>query len=91
VSKQLYADHYLDGGLELTAVVDQAAAMGNAPAGIYLVRVDRFHFDSDLPSGWLLNVRSKVTGKLSDRLTASLRDDKARTERAYAASRAAAH
>ena len=91
VTKQLYADHYLDGGLDLTAVVDQSDGKGNAPGGVYLVRVDRFHFDSDLPSGWLLNVRSKVTAKLSDRLAASLRDDKARSERAYAASGATAH
>jgi hypothetical protein len=91
VSKQLYADHYLDGGLGLTDIVDEADGSGTAPTAIYLVLVQRWHFDSDLPDGWLLNVRGKVTGKLSDRLLASLRDDKVRSERAYAAIRATVH
>ncbi len=85
--KQLYADHYLDGALDLTAVVDQVVGQPGATGGIYLVLVRRWHFDSDFPGGWLLNVRGKVSGSLSDRTIALLRDDKLRTERAYTTAR----
>ena len=80
VEKQLYADHYLDGGLDLTAVIDQT------PSAIYLVRLSRLHFDN-LPSGGLENIRGRAMGKLKDRTTASLRAAKTRSEQAYATAR----
>jgi hypothetical protein len=81
-SKQLYADHYLDGALGLTAAVDQATSDAAAPSSIYLVLLRRLHFD-DLPSGGLMNVRGKVIGKLRDQTETSLRDSKSRNEQAY--------
>jgi hypothetical protein len=82
-SKLLYAAHFLDGALELTAVVDQAGNQASGPAGSYLVLVRRLHFDN-LPSGGALNVRGRVIGELLRRTTANLRDTKVRSERAYA-------
>lgn len=81
-SKQLYADHYLDGALELAAVVDRPADS----AGVYLVLLRRLHFDN-LPSGGLLRLRQRVVSGLRDRTTTSLRDAKTRSERAYAIGR----
>ena len=78
-AKLLYADHYLDGALDLTAVVDQGA-------GIYLVLLRRLHFDN-LPSGGVMNVRGRVIGKLRERTAAFLRDAKTQSERAYAGTR----
>jgi hypothetical protein len=83
-TKQLYADHYLDGALDLTAVVDGAKVGAAADTGIYLVVLRRLHFD-DLPSGGIMNVRGKVVGKLRDQMTASLRSAKSRAEQAYGA------
>jgi hypothetical protein len=82
VSKQLYANHYLDGGLVLADVVDASDASGAAPA-IYVVVLSRLHFDN-LPSGGLINIRHKVSGKLKDRIAASLGVAKASSEQAYA-------
>ncbi len=79
-SKLLYADHYLDGALGLTAVVDQAGDQANP--GIYLVVLRRLHFD-DLPSGGLIDVRGKVIGKLRERTASVLSDAKTRSEEAY--------
>ena len=79
-SKLLYADHYLDGALDLTAVVDQSGAAD----GVYVVVLHRMHFD-ELPSGGLLNIRGKVIGKLRDQTTAWLNATKTRTEQVYAA------
>jgi hypothetical protein len=83
-TKQLYADHYLDGALGLTAVVDGTKVGTADDAGIYLVVLRRLHFD-DLPSGGIVNVRGKVVGKLRDQMTASLRNTKSRIEQAYGA------
>lgn len=78
-AKQLYADHYYDGALALTAVVDQGAGQ----AGIYLVFLRRVHFD-ELPSGGLINVRGKVIGKLRDATKTALGEAKTGSEQAYA-------
>ncbi|HMI56518.1 MAG TPA: hypothetical protein VK511_00580 [Gemmatimonadaceae bacterium] len=83
-TKLLYADHYLDGALGLTAVVDGTKEGTAGDTGIYLVVLRRLHFD-DLPSGGIVNVRGKVVGKLRDQMTASLRSTKSRLEQAYAA------
>ena len=77
-AKQLYADHYLDGALSLTAVVDQSPEQ----AGAYVIFLRRLHFD-ELPSGGLLNIRGKVTGKLRDQTGRELDHVKTTTERAY--------
>jgi hypothetical protein len=84
-TKQLYADHYLDGALGLTAVVDGTKADSPDDPGIYLVVLRRLHFD-DLPSGGLLNVRGKVIGKVRDQMTASLKNAKSKVEQAYSSS-----
>ena len=81
-SKQLYASHYLDGGLVLADVVDAADGSGAAPA-IYLIVLSRLHFDN-LPSGGFINIRHRVSGKLKDRIAASLGVAKASSEQAYA-------
>jgi len=90
VAKQLYADHYFDGAIDVMAVVDQAGPpeppeppgpLGQP--GVYLVILRRLHFD-ELPSGGLINVRGKVIGKLRDAMRTSLGDAKTVTERAYA-------
>jgi len=81
-SKQLYANHYFDGAIKLLAVVDRASSAARADSGIYVVAVQRLHFD-DLPGG-IRNIRGKVVGMVRDRMTTALRDGKARTEQAYA-------
>lgn len=81
-SKLLYADHYLDGALDLTAVVDQPADSAGEPGGVYVLLLHRLHFDN-LPSGGLINVRGKVVAKLSDRTRTALRDAKMQSEQAY--------
>ena len=81
-AKLLYADHYLDGALDLTAVVDQTASGAGPSPGIFLVAFRRLHFD-ELPSGGVVNVRAKVTGKLGGWTTTWLRDAKSRSEQAY--------
>lgn len=83
VGKLLYADHYLNGALDLTAVVDAMRDRQTDPAGIYLVVLRRLHFDL-LPSGGPINVRGKVKGELRDRTATWLRDAKVHSERAYA-------
>ena len=88
-SKQLYANHYLDGGLELADVVDRTDASAGAPA-IYVLLLNRLHFDK-LSSGGLLNIRGKVTGKLKDRTATSLREAKASSEQAYAGAGHSSH
>ena len=71
VAKQIYANHYFEGALDATAVVDRVNP-GEAP-GIYLVRLRRFQFDN-LPSGPVVSLRGKVVGRLRDQT----RDDLAR-------------
>jgi hypothetical protein len=86
--KLLYADHFLDGALELRAVVDQVGTGAGNPAGIYLVVVRRLHFD-DLSGPF--NVRGKVIGAVRNRLQTFLRDAKTASEQAYASAPAAPH
>ena len=82
VSKQLYADHYLDGALDLSAVVDMTRSLPADAEGIDLVMLRRWHFD-DLPNGGLLNVRGKVKAKMRDQTLALLSSTKASNEGAY--------
>lgn len=70
--KTLYANHYLEGGLDLLAIVDAGAPVGGAgrTPNAYLIVVRRFRFDY-LPGG-LLNVRGRVRNQLVDRTRADL-------------------
>lgn len=87
VTKLLYASHYLDGDLDLTAVVDEERGGVADTSGIYVVRLERMHFDQ-LPSGGILNLRGRVIGRLLNRTEEWLHDTKAQSERAYARSTA---
>ena len=74
--KMIYANHYLEGGLDLPAIVDAGTSAGTAvgaSAGtpnVYLFAVRRFRFDY-LPVG-LFNVRGRVRNQLVDRTRADL-------------------
>ena len=63
-SKQIYANHYFEAAVDLTAVVDR-------DPGIYLVVLRRYRFDN-LPGG-ILNIRGRAIGALRDQLTLDLR------------------
>jgi hypothetical protein len=82
----LYSDHFLDGGLDLTTVVDRSAgrSVPSDSAGVVVVVLRRMHFD-ELPSGGIVNVRGRVMGKTRDRTETFLQDTKRRSEAAYAA------
>jgi len=77
--KQVYADHYFEGAFDLMAVVDRPSQ--TARPGIYLIVIRRFRFDN-LPSGGQANLRSKVVGKLQDRLRTDLTCNKPRSAQA---------
>jgi len=64
VSKQIYANHYFEAAVDLTAVVDRNP-------GVYLVVLRRYRFDN-LPGG-ILNIRGRAIGALRDQLAADLR------------------
>jgi hypothetical protein len=70
VSKQIYANHYFEAGLEALAAVDRAAAgSGNS---VTVVAIRRYRFDH-LPGGGLLNIRGRVTAGLRDNVAADLK------------------
>jgi hypothetical protein len=64
-AKQIYANHYFEAAVDLTAAVDRG------PASVYLVVLRRFRFDN-LPGG-ILNIRGKAIGALCDQLVLDLR------------------
>ena len=64
VAKQIYANHYFEGALEVAAVIDRENP-GEAP-GTYLVLLRRFRFDN-LPTGPVVSIRSKVVGRFAIR------------------------
>jgi hypothetical protein len=70
--KQLYANHYLEGALELLAIVDAGVATGGSvqAPNVYVIVVRRFRFDN-LPVG-LFNVRGRVRNQLIERTRADL-------------------
>ena len=82
-SKQLYADHYLDGAFDVTAVVDQGQVDSK---GFYLLVLERYHFDR-LSSGGPLNIRGRATEGLRDRAASMLERTRAAIEKAWAGSR----
>jgi hypothetical protein len=63
-AKQIYANHYFEAALDLTAVVDRNP-------GTYLVVLRRYRFDN-LPGG-ILNIRGRAIGALRDQLALDLR------------------
>ena len=75
-SKQIYANHYFEAGLEALAAIDRASPGGNT---ITVVAVRRYRFDH-LPSGGLLNIRGRVTGGLRDNVSSDLKRLKRDTE-----------
>lgn len=68
-SKQIYANHYFEAGLEALAAVDRGASPST---GITVVAIRRYRFDH-LPSGGLLNIRGRVTNGLRDNVSADLK------------------
>ncbi|HKE88763.1 MAG TPA: hypothetical protein VKB45_00415 [Gemmatimonadales bacterium] len=84
VTKQLYADHYLDGAIGVTAIVEQGEGARPGQPGVYLAYLRRLHFDK-LPSGGLMDVRGKVIGKVRAATRTDLLNAKTTNERAYAA------
>ena len=83
-SKQIYADHYFEAGLELLTAVDRATAGANSNDGITLLAIRRYRFDH-LPGGGLLNIRGRVVGGLRDNVRADLTRLKAESEAAWRA------
>ena len=70
--KQIYADHYFESSLEVSAVFN-APDLAGGP-GIYLVGVRRYRFDN-LPGG-ILNIRGRVRSQLQKLMKSDL--DRAR-------------
>ena len=81
-SKQIYSNHYFEAGLEVLAAADRAAA-STAP-GITVVAVRRYRFDH-LPSGGLVNIKSRATNGLRDNVIADLKRLKQEGEAAWSA------
>jgi hypothetical protein len=71
--KQLYANHYFEGAITLTAAIDREG-------GVYIFRAYRARLDA-LPR-WPFNLRGRVTGRLRDAVEADLTQIKALMERA---------
>lgn len=63
-AKQIYANHYFETALDLTAAIDRNP-------GSYLLVLRRFRFDN-LPGG-ILNIRGRAIGALRDQLVLDLR------------------
>jgi len=68
-SKQIYADRYLEAMLDLTAVAVRTTSSGKP--GTYLLRLRRMRFDR-LPSGGLINIRSRVKNAMRDQMVSDL-------------------
>ncbi len=75
--KQIYADHYFEGALELTGAFDAPPA-STGPA-IYLITIRRYRFDA-LPSGGFLNLRGRVRGRLADAVKSDLEHERKAVE-----------
>jgi hypothetical protein len=72
--------------LEVLAASDRAVSGSGSP-GIFLTAVRRYRFDH-LPSGGLLNVRSRVINALRDNVAADLTRLKRESEAAWASASA---
>jgi hypothetical protein len=74
--KQIYADHYFEAVLEVSAVFD-APDLAGGP-GVYLVSVRRYRFDS-LPGG-ILNIRGRARSQLQKRMQVDLERERKKVE-----------
>jgi hypothetical protein len=84
-AKQIYANHYFEAGLEVLAAGDRATSSSTSGApGVILVAVRRYRFDH-LPSGGVLNIRSRVINGLRDNVVADLTRLKRESESAWTA------
>jgi len=70
--KQLYANHYLEGALDMLAIVDVGTSAGGSARAphVYVILMRRFRFDN-LPVGFF-NVRGRVRSQLIDRTRTDL-------------------
>jgi hypothetical protein len=76
-SKQIYANHYFEGSLGLTAFVE--GNQGSAASGSYLIYLNRSR--ADALQGWFLGVkRSIISSRVRDGLTRNLKLVKKRLE-----------
>jgi len=66
--KQIFADHYFEAALEVSAVFD-APDLAGGP-GVYVVNVRRYRFDS-LPGG-ILNIRGRARSQLQKLMQSDL-------------------
>ena len=82
-TKQIYADHYFEAGLETLTAIDRTDAAGNE--GISLLLLRRYRFDQ-LPRGFLLNLRARVSGAIRDQARADLTRLKSEYERSWSIS-----
>ena len=82
-TKQIYADHYFEAGLETLMAIDRTDAAGND--GISLLLLRRYRFDQ-LPRGFLLNLRARVSGAIRDQARADLTRLKSEYERSWSIS-----
>lgn len=72
-AKQIYANHYFEGAIDLTSVVEASGADGRPTT--YLLMLRRFRFDN-LPSGGLINIRGRAVGALRDQMLADLKRER---------------
>lgn len=72
--KQIYADHYFEGGFELLAAID--APVSAASPFMYLVNVRRYRYDN-FPGGVLFNARGRVRTGLMAAVRADLEHERA--------------
>ena len=77
-TKILFANHYFDAFLDVTALVDRTSARG----GTYVLLVRRARFDN-LPGGGILNIRGRVMRKFRDAAHDELESLKQTIEAAY--------
>lgn len=78
--KQVYASHYLDGALELSAIVNHGP--GDSETFVFVVQLLRF----DQLSGGVLNIRGRVREQLQEALRSDL-DRQRRAIETYASAR----
>ncbi len=74
--KQIYADHYFEASLEVSAVFD-APDLAGGP-GVSLVSVQRYRFDS-LPGG-ILNIRGRARSQLQKLMQSDLERERKTVE-----------
>ncbi len=71
-SKQIYANHYFEAGLELLSIVDDdAPGTPGASGGVTVIAVRRYRFDH-LPTGGPVSLRELVIRGLREQLVADL-------------------